>query len=124
MQKLTLLLALLSVSAAGCTTADDGGESFGNKSDWSALQGLEYDSRGKILQAPVWRAVGDSRVLGVPSNDGKKNIWILLNPQASPFYKQMPRGNYSISQAQLDEIIQGKSASATVVEALASHVAE
>ena len=122
MQKFAILLALIAVS--GCSTADSGTESFGSKSDWSALQGLEYENRNKTLAAPVRKTVGDSKILGVPSSDGKKIIWILLNPQASPFYKQMPHGNYSISQSQFDEITHDKSASPTVLEVLASHIAE
>jgi hypothetical protein len=48
----------------------------------------------------------------------------MLSPKSSPFYKQMPQGNYVISHSLLDVIARQGVASSTVQEALASHVVE
>ena len=123
MSKLQALLFLIPAFLAGCTSGDEYDE-LGSKSDYSVLQGLEINSRGKVVSEPAVKSVGEYWVLGTPSSDGKSTIWILLNPRASPFYKQIPEGTYTISRGQLDAIIESKAASATVEAALASHVAD
>ena len=48
----------------------------------------------------------------------------MMDPSEAPFYKQMPRGTYTLSAAQLEEIRKAASPISTVYEALASHVRE
>lgn len=119
------LYSLVTATAlTGCSPATDGRESSGDKHEWSILQAKEYDSRQEVVDAPKFVSVGDYVLLVVPSADRSQNIWIMLSPQSSPFYKQLPQGDYSISRSLLDVIGQQGIASSTVEEVLASHLAE
>ena len=98
-------------------------ESFSSKSEWSALQGLEYDTRGKPVLSPQVRKVGEFEVLGVASMDQSTTIWILLRPDSPPYYKQMPDGNFVVPEVLLRELVDGKRISSTVAASLRSHLA-
>jgi hypothetical protein len=67
-------------------------ETFGEKSEWSTLQAIEFQTRNKPLSEPVVRLVSEREVLGVKGASGA-NIWILLRTESPPFYKQMPEDN-------------------------------
>ena len=117
MQRLDNLLVQLIVllSIAACS----GSESFGEKSDWSALQGVEFDHRAHQLSAPIVVSVSDYRVVGLPRIDQPGNVWVLLNPSAAPLYKQLPAGAYSLSADQLEEL---DAADPAVLAQLQAHV--
>ena len=119
--RVLVLLAVLLASA--CSPSLDGRESFGDKTEWSILQGHEYRAREAVVTAPQFKNADEYVLLVVPSADQTKNIWIMLNPKSPPFYKQIPQGNFTISQALLDIIARQQIASSTVEEVLASHVA-
>jgi len=92
-----------------------------SKPEWSVLQSIEQEYRNKKFTEPEILTVRGYEVLGVQGKNGQR-IWILLKPQASPFYKQMPQGSFEISHELLDEIRTSGSASETVIECLASHI--
>ena len=87
----------LALLAASC----GGQESLGNKSEWSALQGVEYDHRHALASQPVILAISSYRVAGFPRTDSPGYVWVLLNPEHAPYYKQLPQGPYHLSATQL-----------------------
>lgn len=92
-----------------------------SKPEWSALQAVEQEYRDKLFTKPEILYIQDQHVLGVQGKDGQR-IWILLNPKASPFYKQMPQGPFELSHDLLTQVKMSGHASETVLECLASHV--
>lgn len=96
-------------------------ETFGEKAELSVLQGIELQEREYPLTEPVIRIFGDSEVLGVRGIAGS-NIWVLLNVQSPPFYKQLPKGNYEIPETLVRKLQQEQRASYTVIHVLQSHV--
>jgi hypothetical protein len=92
-----------------------------SKPEWSVLQSIEQEYRNKKFTEPEILNVRGHEVLGVRGKSGQR-VWILLNPQASPFYKQMPQGSFEISPELLELIRTSGSASETVLECLASHI--
>jgi len=106
----------------GCGNPSDGRESFGDKREWSILQGLEFESReNSVSKFEIIGVVGYS-VLSIPRKDSVGSIFILLNPESAPFYKQMPNVPYVLSKAHFAEIKNSGKATSTVIEALKSHV--
>jgi hypothetical protein len=96
-------------------------ESSGEKSEWSTLQLIEFQSRAEPLREPVVRKVADREVLGVKGAAGE-NIWILLRTDSPPFYKQMPDGQYDLPSALVEKLAHEQRLSYTVGIVLRSHV--
>jgi hypothetical protein len=96
-------------------------ETFGEKSEWSALQAIESGTRSAALNAPVIRSMHDHEVLGVRGESGE-NIWILLRTESPPFYKQMPSGQYDLPVSLVDQLEKERRLSYTVAVVLRSHV--
>lgn len=98
-------------------------ETFGEKSEWSTLQSIEFETRDKPLSEPVVRKVADREVLGVKGATGE-NVWILLRTESPPFYKQMPGGQYGVPVALVEKLAHEHRLSYTVGVVLRSHVLE
>jgi hypothetical protein len=96
-------------------------ETFGEKSEWSTLQAVEFENRKAALSAPLVRSMHDREVLGVKGESGE-NIWILLRTESPPFYKQMPNGQYDLPASLVDQLENERRLSYTVKVALRSHV--
>ncbi len=96
-------------------------ESFGEKHEWGMLQGLEGDHRSSPISNLEFTNVQDRTIICLPALSGGR-IWIMLNPQSPPYYKQMPQGQYVLSKAQLDQIARQGNPTSTVEACLASHV--
>lgn len=96
-------------------------ETFGEKSEWSTLQSVEFETRNTALIAPVVRRVHDREVLGVKGESGE-NIWVLFRTESPPFYKQMPSGQYDLPVALVDQLEKERRLSYTVAVVLRSHV--
>jgi hypothetical protein len=65
--RLALLIVCFFI-LVGCTDSDgDGRESFGDKTEWSILQGLEYENRGKVPATPEFRTVDGYTFMAVPN---------------------------------------------------------
>jgi hypothetical protein len=112
----SLLLLLLGLAAC----ANDP-ESFGAKQEWSVLQVIEYDQRANLLKGPSIRAFGEYEVLGLPGDHGR-NVWIMLRPTNTPYYKQMPAyAGYSVPRAFLESLQNERRMSLTVEAVLKSH---
>lgn len=118
-------LALAVSLAVGLTTKACSSPSLvetdGEKSEWSALQEIEQQTRDAPLTGPVVRKVFDHEVLGVKGASGN-NIWILLKTDSPPFYKQLPEGQYDIKLALVEKLNHEQRLSYTVNAVLRSHV--
>jgi len=96
-------------------------ETFGEKSEWSTLQGIEHQTRQTLLSEPVVRKIFDHEVLGVKGTSGT-NIWILLRTESPPFYKQIPDGQYDVPLDLVEKLDHEDRLSYTVGAVLRSHV--
>lgn len=96
-------------------------ETFGEKSEWSALQSIESQTRETPLTGPVVRKIFEHEVLGVTGASGG-NIWILLKTESPPFYKQMPQGQYNLPLDLVEQLDREHRLSYTVGAVLRSHV--
>jgi hypothetical protein len=81
-------VTLLLLSLAGCDS--EGPESPQAKQEWSTLQGVEYENRGKPLHGAVILDLQGFQVLGAPARSGTSNVWVLLRSKSQPYYKQVP----------------------------------
>lgn len=91
-----------SIAVAACLLAScSGPDSIGNKSEWSALQGVEYEYRSMSRSAPLVLTVSDYQMVGLPATSRSGLVWVLLNPKNEPLYKQLPQGPYHLSASQL-----------------------
>ena len=117
-------VGIAAVLAAGCVEASDpnGRESGTDKHESSILQVAEYKARGTIPGDPKLLVESGYDLLSVPSIDGSKRIFVMLWPKASPYYKQLPEGNYRISPSLLSELVRANKVSATVQEVLSGHL--
>jgi len=57
----------------------------------------------------------------VPRDGDQKRVWIMMDPKSPPFYKQMPSGNYWLTEDQIEIIWKKTNPISTVFEALKSH---
>ena len=119
--KQSLFAIAVSIFVAACCPAVDGRESPGDKREWSVLQSLELQTRDERANALQFRTIDEFKIVGVPHPESGRLIWIMLNPGHSPFYKQMPEGDYTLSRADFDTIVREHGVTATVEEVLRSH---
>jgi hypothetical protein len=96
-------------------------ETSGEKSEWSTLQAIEFQTRDNLLNEPVVRLVSKREVLGVRGASGR-NIWILLRTESPPFYKQMPEGQYDLPVTLVEKLQREHRLSYTVDAVLQSHL--
>ena len=96
-------------------------ETFGEKSEWSTLQAIEFQTRDNLLNEPVVRLVSEREVLGVRGASGR-NIWILLRTESPPFYKQLPEEQYDLPVTLVEKLHREHRLSYTVDAVLRSHV--
>lgn len=124
MRLIPLLLVLFMVSSgAGCTDSSQLRETPTEKMEWSLLQGAEVTSRGQAISGPEFQSVEGYELMAVPAatpNAGR--IWIMLSPKSPPYYKQMPHGNYAVSESLVRQLASTSRVSATVEEVLWSHI--
>jgi hypothetical protein len=110
-------IALIAILLASCS----GPESAGNKSEWSVLQGIEYDHRNGQLSSPMVPVISGYRVVGLPKSNGPGVVWVILNPKNKPLYKQLPQDSYHLSASQLAAL---NVTEPTVLAELRAHVRE
>lgn len=95
---------------------------LGSKSEYSILQIVEERERHSDIKDVAFRTVEDYTVAGFPADAGKGNVWILLYPKHSPYYKQIPQLQFTISKAVLNRIQDSRKASETVIAVLETRV--
>jgi hypothetical protein len=116
-----VIFALLFVSACSGRPGD-GREGGTDKREWSILQVNEEKTRDTAMKSIEFHKLDDYNLICVPGKGVSKRIWIMMDAKSPPFYKQIPDGNFSLSEAQLAEIRQRTNPISTVIEALRSHV--
>lgn len=118
------LTIFFAYSLISCSGGGHDRESGVNKQEWSILQVAEYQWRSKPITSPEFHLVVGHELMSVPSLSGSKRIWIILRAESSPFYKQMPKGNYKISESLIHELASSGRVTPTVEEVLRSHIIE
>lgn len=97
-------------------------EELVSKREWSILQGVEFKYRRKLIGEAQFITVDGYSLVGVRGSNERKNIWIMLNPKNPPYYKQLPEGDYTLSERDLEEILASGGVTSTVEGCLKSHV--
>jgi hypothetical protein len=123
MRRRAALATLIALCVTACANGNGSG-SPGDKSEWSLLQSLELQYRGKIPTSSELTAFDGYDLMAVSSADGKARIWIMLWPKSTPFYKQMPAGNFEIRRDLWNQLQRRHIASSTVLSVLQSHLAK
>ena len=99
----------------------DGRESFGDKHESSILETLAARNQDSRISGLEFTRVEDYRIVSLPAVTGER-IWIMLNPQNPPYYKQMPHADYTLTEDQYWQIVRSQRPISTVDECLSSHV--
>lgn len=104
---------ILSLTWIGVTAVKDyfsGDHALLSQHEWSIVQAAAAAHRDVRLAEPkVIRQKsapgGQVRtLLGVPAKDGSGNVWMLLDPKASPTPKALPEKDFSLTAAQFSSI--------------------
>ncbi len=114
-------ISLLIIAATIVTVMFGCSAELASKPEWSVLQSIELENRHRRFTEPEIITTDGYPVLGVQGNNGQR-IWILLNSNASPFYKQVPQGSFNISSNVINQVRAIGTASETVIECLGSHL--
>ena len=120
-----LVLALLLLVAAArfgyWLRNPDMMETFGEKSEWSILQSIEWSHRSSPIKEPVFLKYDNHEVMGLPDTKGG-NVWIMLKPESPPYYKQMPPNvDYAIEQELIYKLMREDRIGYTTEEVMDSH---
>ena len=120
--QLIILICVLIISCGENT--GDGRESGTDKHEWSILQNHEFKNREvSNLKFSILEENGYS-IVQVPNKSGVGATYILLNPKAPPFYKQLPIKQFNLSKEQFRQIQMNKNTITTVETAINSHVVD
>ena len=98
------------------------GDELASKGEWSIVQAVEWQHRDKPRDKTEVVKIDDYSLVGIPVDDTRKEIWILLNPRNPPYYKQLPNGTYKLSKEDLKKVLASGVVTSTVANCLESHV--
>lgn len=118
-----IFVAIIICFIAACSGGGtESRETFGEKTEWAVLQGVEFEHRDPIITDPVFLFFEEYEVMGVRgAND--ENVWVMLKPSSPPYYKQMPAsGNFTVSKTLVESLRRESRLSYTVEHVLLSHV--
>jgi hypothetical protein len=93
-----------------------------SKVEWSIVQAVESQHSDKHGDKVELVNMSGYSLVGIPVDDSRKEVWIMLNPRNPPYYKQLPKGTYTISGEDLKKILASGDVVPTVVNCLESHV--
>jgi hypothetical protein len=134
MMKRKLIIGILSVSAfIICSLFVVGflfirpffvDEELSSKVEWSVVQSVEWQHRDKPGDKIEIVRMEEYSLVGIPIKDAKRKVWIMLNAKNPPYYKQIPAGNYTLSENEFKTIMASNIVSSTVANCLKSHVEE
>jgi hypothetical protein len=99
-------------------------EELASKPEWSIVQSVESQNRDKPGDKVEVVKIDEYSLVGIPVNDARKKIWIMLNPRNPPYYKQIPQGSYALSREAFNRVLASGGVSSTVANCLESHVEE
>lgn len=97
-------------------------EELASKVEWSIVQAVESQHSDKPGDKIEVVNMGGYSLAGIPVHDARKEIWIMLNPRNPPYYKQLPKGSYTLSSEDLKKILASGVVVSTVLNCLESHV--
>lgn len=121
---LTLLFIVLDTSRA--IIAYINSDELSEKTEWSILQGVEFQNRGKPFKDNITtQEIRDGKniylILGISLREGR-STWILLNPSSEPLIKQLPKiEEYELSKEDIDRIKSMPSINSVVMSELEKH---
>lgn len=116
------LLLVMACAVASCTRRPgDGREGGSDKAEWSILQSLEATHRGSPIGDAEFIESDGYHIVCVPSDGDQTRLWIMMDPKSPPFYKQLPSGNYWLTDEQVELIRKRTNPISTVLQALESH---
>jgi len=99
-------------------------DEVGSKPEFSILQKVELENRQDIISKPRIIERDGYIIVGCPMETEKRNTWILLNAKHSPYYKQIPQGNFTLTKEDLDRIRKIPGVSYTVIAVLESRISD
>ena len=77
-----------------------------SKREWSVLQAVELEQRARsISNNPIIITNEGCVIAGLLSEDKHNRIWLLLNPRFEPFVKQIPEGDFWITEKDFEMIL-------------------
>jgi hypothetical protein len=116
-----LASSVLTALSIACIATLLGCSESQRKSDWAFLQRTEFQFREKPVVEIMFHSEGEYHAVGIRSQQSGTNVWILLNPKTTPLYKQLPQGQFSITEVELQKIAGSGNVNETVLACLASH---
>jgi hypothetical protein len=111
------ILLLLSLFQSNCSD-------ISTKSEYAVLQQIEYNHRQINISDVQIKMIGNYTVAGFRADNGKNNVWILLNAKHAPYYKQIPQDRFSLTAVELERIRATGNVSSTVVAVLETRIRE
>jgi hypothetical protein len=97
-------------------------EELASKVEWSIVQAVESQHNSKPADKIEFVNMDGYSLAGIPVHDARKEIWIMLNPRNPPYYKQLPKGSYTVSGEDLKNMLASGVVVSTVANCLESHV--
>lgn len=91
---IVIFLSWIGINVAVGLKSED--NEFTAKHEWSIVQNALSNRAGIRLTGPTIieesgvNLIKPRKLLGVPTKDGKRNVWILLDAKASPKVKSLP----------------------------------
>jgi len=98
----------------------DGREGGSDKIEWSILQSMKAPA-GPPIHEVEFVEVNGYHIVCVPRDGDQTRVWIMMDPKSPPFYKQLPSGNYWLTEDQIENIRKRTNPISTVLQALESH---
>lgn len=112
-----IVLCLVLFLMTGCSE-------FDNKSEYAVLQEASLIERESVISNVEIIYRRGYIIAGFRADNGRVNTWVLLNPKNSPFYKQTPQVQFTITREDLDQIRHIDGVSETVIAVLQTRVRE
>jgi hypothetical protein len=97
-------------------------EELASKPEWSVVQAVASQDRDKPGGEIEFVKIAEYSLVGIPVHDSRKEIWIMLNPRNPPYYKQIPKGSYTLTKEDLKKVLAFGVVISTVENCLESHV--
>jgi hypothetical protein len=115
------MLVAMACALISCTDRPgDGREGGSDKTEWSLLQSMEARAGSPVHDIEFIETNG-YHIVCAPRDGDQARVWIMMDPKSPPFYKQLPSGNYWLTDDQIENIRKRTNPISTVLQALESH---
>ena len=120
MLRLLLLFGMV-IGLTGCGTYQE----MRSKDEYGALQSIEFDHRAIPIRDIQIAESHGYQLAGFPAEHSEHgNVWVLLNPQHPPRFKQMPSDTvFRVSAEALETVRRTPGVAEDILSALAQRVA-